>query len=108
MCVACVDAGCAAAIRPAEDGIELFLGRAIFAGYRRCDLANPVGRFFYACLSNCLRKFVAESLLCEGPTSGTADPGQIGIDEGPIGGNLPRHKKTDISVFTGLGEIKCG
>jgi len=29
-------------------------------------------------------------------------------DGGPIGGNLPRHKKTDISVFTEMGESKCG
>ena len=30
------------------------------------------------------------------------------LDGGPIGGILPRHKKNDISVFTELGEIKCG
>jgi hypothetical protein len=30
------------------------------------------------------------------------------VGRGAIGGNLPRHKKTDISIFTELGEIKCG
>jgi hypothetical protein len=34
--------------------------------------------------------------------------GSRSVGRGTLGGNLPRHKKTDISAFTEMGEIKCG